>query len=208
MLRKVVAFVLMGGLILAGAACSPGDVAEDAAADLAEAVVEQAVGGDGDVEVDVDDEEVVVTDEDGTVTMSADDDELSMTFEGEDGNVTASLGDDLPADFPLPLPDRYEVRSSMQLDDEAGSSYSVVVAADADQYEPIKAMYEAWLDDEGFTVEVFEMENSDGTKGAFVSGMRDDVEAFISISQEEVSNDAAGNLVYETVASLTWGPAS
>ena len=129
-----------------------------------------------------------------------------MTVEGDEGGFSASLGGDLPADFPFPLPDEFEVGSSMEIEDDAGTSYSAVINVAAEEYDAVKAMYEAWLESEGFTVEAFEVENADDTKGVFISGERDDVDAFVSISLEEVANDDAGNLIYETAISLTWGP--
>lgn len=186
MLKKTRTLAVMAAVILTMTACGSGGDSDDAADALAEEIVERAGGGD--------------------VEINTDDDEFTMEVENDEGGFAATLGGDLPADFPFPLPDEFEVRSSMQIDDEAGTSYNAVISVDAEEYDSVKAMYESWLEGEGFAVDAFEVENADGTKGVFISGERDDVDAFVSISVEEVANDDAGNLFYETAISLTWTP--
>lgn len=204
-MNKMKTLVWLAAAVLAITACGSDDGSSDDAAEaLAEQIIEQAGGGD--VDIDTDDGEITLTDEDGSVEISTDDDEMTMTVEGDEGDFAASLGGDLPAEFPFPLPDEFGVGSSMQIEDEAGTSYSAVINVAAEEYEAVKALYESWLESEGFTVDAFEVENADDTKGVFISGERDDVDAFVSISLEEVANDDAGNLFYETAISLTWGP--
>ena len=53
----------------------------------------------------------------------------------------------------------------MQLDDDAGTMYSAVINVAAEEYDTVKAMYESWLESEGFTVDAFEVENADDTDG-------------------------------------------
>lgn len=197
-------FVWLIAVVLAVTACGSDDGSDDAAEALAEQIIEQAGGGD--VAIDTDNSEITLTDEDGAVEISSDDDELTMTVEGDDGGFSTSLGGDLPADFPFPLPDEFEVGSSMQIEDEAGTAYFAVINVAPEEYDSVTAMYESWLEGEGFMVEAFEVENADDTRGVFINGERDGIDAFVSISLEEVANDDAGNLIYETVISLTWGP--
>ena len=206
-MKKTKTLVLLMSVVFVVAACGSDDGgnADDAAEALAEQLIEQAGGGD-DVNIDTDEGQITLTDEDGSVEISTDDDEMTMTVEGDDGGLSATLGGELPADFPFPLPDEFEVGSSMQFEDEAGTSYSAVINVAPEEYDSVKAMYQAWLEGEGFTVDAFEVENADDTKGVFIGGERDDADAFISISIEEVANDDAGNLIYETAISLTWAP--
>jgi len=205
-MKKTQILVVLVALVLAVTACGSGDGTSDDAADaVAEQIVEQAAGGE--VDIDTDDGEITLTDEDGSVAISTDDDGMTMTADGEDGSFSATLGGgDLPADFPFPLPDEFEVRSSMEISGDAGTSYSAVIAVAPEEYDTVKAMYQSWLEDQGFTVDAYEMEYADGTKGVMISGEGDDADAFISISVEEVANDDAGNLIYETAISLTWDP--
>jgi len=209
MMKKMKTLVLLIAVVLAMTACGSDDGADggsdDAAAAVAEQMVEQAGGGD--VNINTDDGEMTLSNEDGSVEISTDNDEMAMTVGGEQGGFAATLGGDLPADFPFPLPDEFEVGSTMQFDDEAGTSYSAVINVGAEEYDSVTAMYESWLEGEGFAVDAFEVENPDGTKGVFMNGGRDDVDALVSISLEEVANDDAGNLTYETTISLTWAPA-
>lgn len=208
MMKKMKMLVWLLAVVLAMTSCGSDDGADGSSNDAAEAVAEQIAeqAGSGDVDIDTDDGEMTLTGEDGSVEISTDDVEMSMAVEGDDGSFSANLGGDLPADFPFPLPDDFTVGSSMQLEDEAGTSYSAVITVSAEEYDSARTMYESWLEDEGFTLDSFEMENSDGTKGVFISGERDDVEAFISLSIVEVANDDAGNLIYDTAISLTWTP--
>lgn len=207
-MKKMQKLVVLMAVVLAATACgsdggadSPSD---DAAGAIAEQIVEQASGGD--IAVDTNDGEITLSNEDGSVAINTDNDEMNMTVDGADGGFSATLGGDLPADFPFPLPDEFEVRSSMEVAEEAGTSYSAVISVAPEEYDTVKAMYQSWLEDEGFTLDAFDVENADGTKGVFISGERDDVDAFVNISVEEVANDDAGNLIYETAISLTWGP--
>ena len=208
MMKNMKTLVLATVVAVAITACGSDDGADGSSDDAAEALIEQIVeqAGDGDVDIDTDDGQITLTDEDGSVEISTDDDEMTMTVDGDEGGFSATLGGDLPADFPFPLPDKFEVGSSMEIQDEAGISYSAVINVAPEEYDAVKAMYESWLESEGFTVDAFEVENADGTKGVFISGERDDVDAFVSISVEEVANDDAGNLIYETAISLTWSP--
>ncbi len=207
-MKKMKKLVVLVAVVLAMTACGSDDGADDISNDAAGALVEQMVeqAGGGDVSIDTNDGDITLTGEDGSVEISTDDDEMSMTVNGDEGGFAATLGGDLPAGFPFPLPDKFTVGSSMEIDDEAGTSYSAVINVAAEEYGSMKAMYQSWLEGEGFTVDAFEVENADDTKGVFISGERDDVEAFVSISVEEVANDDAGNLTYETAISLTWSP--
>ena len=174
---------LIVALALIAAACGGAD---DAANSIAEQIVEQASGDSVDIS----------TSNDGDVTMS---------FESEDGSGSASFSEELPADFPFPVPDEYELGASMTFEDDSGTSYSVVLQVSADEFDAMKEMYESWMEDEGFTVDTTEM--GDGTsKLAFITGERDDVSAGASMTLEAVSNDDAGNLTYATVITLSWDP--
>jgi len=204
MMKNVKTLVLAAAMVVAITACGSNAGSDDAIDEQLEQIIEQAGGGD--VDVDTEDGEITLTDEDGSVEISTDDDEMTMKVEGDEGGFAATLGGDLPDDFPFPLPDEYEVGSSMQIDDEAGTFYSAVIKVAPEEYDTVKAMYESWLEGEGFTVDAFEVENADGTNGVFINGVRDNIDVMVSISVEEVANDDAGNLIYETTISLTWGP--
>lgn len=208
MMKNMKTLVLAVAVVVAVTACGSDDGSDGSSDDAAEALIEQIIeqAGDGDVDIDTDDGQITLTDEDGSFEISTDDDELSMTVDGDEGGFSATLGGDLPADFPFPLPDEFEVGSSMEIEDEAGTSYSAAIHVSAEEYDAVKAMYESWLESEGFTLDAFEMESDDGTKAVFITGDRDDVETFVTISLEEVANDDAGNLFYKTTISLTWAP--
>lgn len=200
--------VVLSAAILTFTACGSTGGSDDAAEAVAEQVVDEILeeAADGEIAVNTDDGDITLTDEDGSVVMETDDDEMTMTVENDEGGFEATLGGELPDGFPFPLPSEFEVRSSMEIDDADGTSFSAVIVVAAEEYDSVKAMYQTWLEGEGFEVDAFEVDNADGTSGVFLNGIRSDVDAFISISVEEVANDDAGNLTYETAISLTWTP--
>lgn len=188
-------------IILALTACGGGSNDADA---IAEQIIEQAGAEGVDISTD-DDGNINLTIEDEGIDISTDDEGMNLTIEGEDGTGQASLGGDLPADFPLPLPDNYEVGTSMQLEDEAGTSYTTVIQISGEEFDSTQAMYESWLEDEGFTVDTLEMQSSD-TRGAVITGERDDVSAYLNMTLEVIANDDAGNLTYASVITMAWTP--
>jgi len=175
---KKLALIVMLSLI--AAACGGAD---DAANSIAEQIVEQATGDNVDIS----------TSEDG----------VTVSFESEDASGSASFSEALPADFPFPVPDEYELGASMTFEDDNGTSYSAVLQASADEFDAMKEMYKSWMEGESFTVEVDEI--GDGTnKLAFITGERDDASGGATMTLEAISNDDAGNITYATVITLSW----
>ena len=146
--------------------------------------------------------------EGSVVEQSADDpvttDEFSLTFEGDDGTATATLGGDIPEGFPLPVPNGASVGSSFGFDDENGTTYSVILSAPESDFEAIADLYEGFLNDEGFEIDRQNVSGGD-TNLVMLSGTRSDAEVFISMSLQEVSN-VGDQVVRETAVSLTWTP--
>lgn len=134
------------------------------------------------------------------------DDGVTMSIDGDDGSVDMSLGGDLPDDFPFAVPDVYEVGSSFQFDDASGTTYSAVLNAPEDDFDAIVAFYDEFLNSEGFEVVKSDFSSDDG-RFVMMTGERSDATASITMSTEEVANDADGNLIFETNVSLTWMPA-
>lgn len=178
---KRMALILAIGLV--ATACGGTDqIAEN----LTEQIIEAETGGDIDV-------------------STGDDGEVSISIEGEDGSGSATFGGDLPDGFPFPLPDDYTVGGSMSFEDDSGTSYTVSIQVDGDDYDAVKAMYESWLDSEGFKVDVIDVSGDQG-KGCFMTAQRDDVTAAVSMTQSVVANDDAGNETIATTVSLSWAP--
>ena len=74
-----------------------------------------------------------------------------------------------------------------------------------DEFDALASMYESWLNDQGFEVSKTELV-SDDKKVIFLMGQREDAAADISLALDDVANDDAGNLIYETNISMTWAP--
>lgn len=137
---------------------------------------------------------------------AAADDGVTMSLDGDDGSADVSFGGDLPDDFPFALPDVYEVGSSFQFDDASGTTYSAVLQAPEDDFDAIVAFYDDFLNSKGFEVMKSDFSSDDG-RFVMMTGERSDALASITMSTEEVANDADGNLTFETSVSLTWTPA-
>ena len=102
--------------VLALTACS------SASETLTEQIIES--GGGGNVDVDIDDE---------TVTMS---------FEDEEGSGELTIGGgEIPAGFPVPVPDGGEVLSVFESEGNVGAT----VLYDVDRYDELVAFYEEWV---------------------------------------------------------------
>jgi len=134
-----------------------------------------------------------------------DDGGVSVTFDAGDESGEVAFGGELPDDFPFPVPDDYEVGSSFQFDDASGTTFNTVLNAPEANFDAVATLYEDFLNAEGFAVEKSDF-SSDGARLVFMSGERSDAQVVITMSTEEVANDAAGNLTFETVVSLTWTP--
>ncbi len=175
-------------LALLAAACG-GSVTDRVAEEVAGQIVEQAGGGN----VDID------TSGDGDITVS---------LEGEDGSVVQAGGNELPDDFPFPLPDEYEVGMNVSQDGPAGSEFFAAIRVPGDEVDETAERYATWLGSEGFQVETAEYGGS-GTQGwVSISAERadDGIIALVDVSLEEVANDDDGNLIYATVVSFSWAP--
>jgi len=151
--------------------------------------------GDGDDSTDGFDIDVDELDDDGT----------TLTFgDGEESGEVA-FGGDLPDDFPFPVPVNFQVGSSFKFDDANGTSFSAVLNTPEADFDAVLTLYETFLNAEGFDVEKTDVSSGD-TKFVFLSGERSDARADFTMSTAEVANDAAGNLTFETLVSMTWTP--
>lgn len=111
---RILAVLAMSAMVVS--ACS------SAAEELTEQIIES--GGNGDVEVDMND---------GTVSISV---------AGEDGSGSFTVGGgELPEDFPVPIPDGGEVVSVFESEGDA----AVSVLYDAGSYDEVSAFYEDWV---------------------------------------------------------------
>lgn len=116
MTRRIHALVLLTVAAFVAGACS------SAAETLTEQIVE--AGGEGNVDVNLDDETV------------------SVSFEDEDGSGSFTVGGgDLPSDFPVAVPDGGEVMSVFESEGDVGTALSY----DAGRYDELVAFYENWV---------------------------------------------------------------
>lgn len=107
-----------GVLVLALVVTACGAVAERATGEIVEQAIENQGSGNVDVEIDQNDGGIQVTDDTGEMSLGS--------------------GAEVPADFPLPVPDGGEVLFSM--DNTDGTA--VTVQYDADRFDELVATYD------------------------------------------------------------------
>ena len=134
---------------------------------VGEELVEELLEGSGieDVEIDQDDGSII------------------FTVETEEGDQTMRMGGGLPADFPFPLPDEYEVTTAFEIGEGDQKAFSAILVVPADDFDKVTELYENFLNDEGFEVTKENMLAGD-TRFVFLTGARDDVAAIITLSVE------------------------
>jgi hypothetical protein len=144
MTRVTILFSLGMVLLLAviGAACMK--AAEKATEAAVEKSIEAQAGGD--VDVDIDDGKMKVTDEESGSTMEVTGDEEGGTWkmEGEEGTAEVATGEhaSLPAEWPAELP-QYPgstVEMSQRIDTPEGAQFSVTLKT-SDSKEQVVAFY-------------------------------------------------------------------
>lgn len=85
----------------------------------------------------------------GDVEISEDDGTVEIEIETDEGDVSAVFGGgDLPAGFPIAVPDGGDVKSVV----ESGGEASVSLAFGASEFDSIKSFYENWVGSSGATV--------------------------------------------------------
>jgi hypothetical protein len=133
--------VLMAVFSLFAAAC--GSASDKAAEQLAEELIEASSGGD--VNVDI----------------SGDGDDVTIEMETEDGSVSIGVGTELPDELDIPVPDGGDVMTSFVSDD--GISVSLSYAND--RFGEIYGFYEDWTGSSGdeWDRQTFNMESDEGT---------------------------------------------
>jgi len=181
---------LMIAMALLVAACGGPSVSDEVAEKVAENLIEDATGGQVDIE----------TSEEG---------EIRFTVEDDEGAAVQVGAGSLPDDFPFPLPDEYTVGMNVRKDGSAGTEFLAVIQVPGEDIDAMAEMYASWLDSQGFEmVDRYEVQVPDGAKLVFMAAQRpsDDVIANVDLSLEEIANDDAGNPVYATVISLSWMP--
>lgn len=148
--RRIVAVVGVLSLTLAG--CSP--------ADITERIVERAVEsqeGVEDVEIQIDEGdgrvviEFKIEDVEGTVVDEIPDEKRAE--QDTEGAIVIG-GADIPADFPVPVPDGGTVASLFTMGDATGNWTMLQVTFPLDEYDHLKQFYSDWAEaaDEGAMV--------------------------------------------------------
>jgi hypothetical protein len=110
-------------LALVAAGCGGSD--EDVVERMVEEAIEDESGGEVDIEV------------------SEDDDEVSITISSEEGDASLSIGGgEIPADFPMPLPDGGDVVSVVSQTEGDATFHTVVMTYDAGRYDDLVAFFD------------------------------------------------------------------
>ncbi len=127
---------ILVAVMLTLSAC--GAAAKQVADKAADKVAEQALQANdlGDANVDVDSDS-------GQIEVSGTDPDT-----GEDINISVG-GTDVPADFPMPLPDTGQVVAVNTVMMGDATAYEVRVQIDPGDWDAIRDFYEKWMTDQG-----------------------------------------------------------
>ncbi len=131
------------GLTLVLSACGGGGDGS-----LAEKIVEQQTGQD--VDVDRGDGSVTITGEDGSITF---DDSGGITVESDEGTATLSQSEEVPPDFPLPVPDGVQVTGASRIEVGDQVSWTVIFDFDPSRVDEIADLYLKAVEAAGLQVE-------------------------------------------------------
>ncbi len=156
--------LLVAALALAVTGCSA--VEDKIGEEVAEGIIGSATGTD----VEMDDD--------------------SVTISGDDGDVTVSGGTEVPKEFPddFPLHDTAELDSvsSIESGDEASFFLSMTSSESADDmYE----WYKSELDDEGWEIVSDMKTTGDGGTTAIISAKKDNLDGSVTIDATDAGSD-------------------
>ena len=169
-IRRASLFLGVALLVLAAGGCS------SSGEEIAERIAEQSEG--------IDDVEISQTD-----------DGVQIEVQSDQGDASLSVGTgDLPDDFPFPVPDGFSVTGSFTAESPDGPAYTAVLMGPSGAVDEVAAMYEQFLNDEGF--EVTRQETSGGgITSVILGGVRGDLGASVVVSDGGAQTDL----------SLSWG---
>lgn len=131
--------------------------------------------------------------DDGSITFGANGDSIDITGTDAQGNdFSVSGGTEVPADFPLPVPDNVEISSATTFDMPEGRSFGLIFDFDGSRAAEITKLYRDTLNAQGLSVQ-----DSGGDDGAVIVGSSDVLNVIVSIN----------NFGDYWEASLSWTPA-
>jgi len=170
-MRKLSA--VLAAVMITAAACGgsgSGSVADNAIAKAIEAETGQPVdvqqNGDG----------LTVQTDDGSITFGSDGNEVAVT--DADGNdFSFNSGTDVPADFPLPVPDNVDISSATTFEMPEGKSFGLIFDFDPSRYDEMTQIYKDALNSHGLTVE----DSGGGPDGIVIIGSSDALNIIVSI---------------------------
>jgi hypothetical protein len=164
---KAAAITVAAALILLGSACSSSDAAEK----LTEKAIEDASGGD--VDVDSEDGTVKYTDENGN--------ETEMNIDGE--------GASLPEDWPSELDPPDSVKLMTSNTSTTGGQKSMTVLGEAEgTIEEFASGIKAQLEDGGYEITQDTSSSSTGGGYAGMSATKGDQEVTVALADDPVSD--------------------
>jgi len=119
----------------------------------------------------------VETDE-GSITFGANGDSTDITGTDAQGNkISITGGTDVPADFPLPVPDNVEISSVTTFDMPQGKSFGVIFDFDPSRVEEIANLYRDALKSQALNIE----DNGPGVDSMVIVGSNDAVNVIVRI---------------------------
>jgi len=168
-------FAVLAAVAFISTACGgsgSGSAADNALAKAIEAETGQQVdlqqNGDG----------LTVKTDDGSITFGADGNSTDISGTDAAGNdFSVSSGTDVPADFPLPVPDNVDIISATTFELPEGKSFGLIFDFDPTRTDEIAQLYRDALSAQGLGVE----DSGSGPDGVVIVGSSDTLGVIVSI---------------------------
>ncbi len=132
----------------------------------------------------------------GNVDVNVDEDEGSVSIETDEGSVVIG-GNEIPEDFPLPIPDYEEVSGVITQNDDGGTYSQVILSFDPEDLDDVADLYEGFFNDQDWDVSRTNS-SAEGSTFTMISGTSDEVNASAIIAYDEGEDFATLSLSYAT----------
>jgi len=139
-----------------------------------EKAIEAETGQNVDVQQDGDG--ITIKTDEGSLTFGANGNSTDITGTDANGNSMTG-GTDVPADFPLPVPDNVDISSVTTFEMPEGKSFGIIFDFDPSRVDEITNLYKDALSSQGLTVD----DSGPGADGTVIIGSGDALNVIVMI---------------------------
>ena len=130
----------------------------------------------------------------GDVDIEIDDDGGSASIETDEGSIQIG-GNEIPDDFPLPIPDYEELAGVVTQSIDGSEPTQIIVSFDPDDIDKVADLYEEFFNDQGWETSRTDASAGD-VRNVFVTRTSDDVDAGAAIGYSGDDDVATLSLSY------------